>query len=849
MSFPRVGPAHNTTANLAGGPYGAWSGTNSTGLIGPAGSLVSIGGGGVALYDGANSITSGTALFSNANGVTFGIVGNTITASIPAVGGAQTGISSFIAGGSTQSVGAISFGNANGVTFGLVTGANTGTLTASVAAQSVQTQTAGNIAQTGFATTTTNGSVILGTNVGGFTLAVPSYLTTYVAQTTQTQPAGAIAGTNFSTTTIGGSAAAGTLNSSGLTLALPAWVTAGGGNQASIGVSTGGNTLGNTGIYSGQVVFAGGNNITLSVSSGAAGAQSITISGANAGGAQTGISGLQVSNTTYTSGTVTFQNANGISFGSSGANGISASYTVPAAQTGISGIQVSNTTYTSGTVTWQNANGISFGSSGANGVSASYTVPSTAGLLSAINISGSNTSSNLSAVAFSNGNGVSFGLSTAAGAVGTITASVAAAGGAQTGISSIAAAGGTQTVGMVSFINSNGISFGMSTGANTGSMTASYTVPSIAGLISGLNVSGGAGNSQSNVTGITFANSNGLTFGVSTGANVATITGSYSQSAQAFSAQGGSSTFSTLVFTNSNGFSFSNTGGSIWGSYTVPTQSNQSIGMYAVGNTTQNSSTTLDARTLSFDGLGAQTVGFSNGSIQLSVPATPSLSGTGLVSISVNASTISIGVAGSTVSVWRPPYWGSQTPLQIGNGSIQVFPAFVDAPLSVSRADLYVSVSGTSFALSSYGGTLSAFLGLYTRNASTLSLASSGSQSYSFSLQSAIANVSLFAGLRNVSLPIAVNAAWGDLWIAVMTQTASANTAGFTASNMMYAGPNNTFAGLLGAGSNATQQLMLGYGVFSASSAALPASMAFSALNGSASNVLVPAVVFHNVSA
>ena len=90
----------------------------------------------------------------------------------------------------------------------------------------------------------------------------------------------------------------------------------------------GGAVLTDEGTY--RVNFA---NTSLGVSIGA-----VTISGANAGGAQTGISGVQVSDATYTSGTVTFQNANGISFGSSGANGISASYTVPAAQTGISGI-------------------------------------------------------------------------------------------------------------------------------------------------------------------------------------------------------------------------------------------------------------------------------------------------------------------------------------------------------------------------------------------------------------------------------------------------------------------------------------------------------------------------------
>ena len=39
--------------------------------------------------------------------------------------------------------------------------------------------------------------------------------------------------------------------------------------------------------------------------------------------------GLQGSNTAYAAGAITLQNANGISFGSSGVGGISASYTVP----------------------------------------------------------------------------------------------------------------------------------------------------------------------------------------------------------------------------------------------------------------------------------------------------------------------------------------------------------------------------------------------------------------------------------------------------------------------------------------------------------------------------------------
>ena len=63
---------------------------------------------------------------------------------------------------------------------------------------------------------------------------------------------------------------------------------------------------------SGTLTLAGGNNITLSQAGNA-----ITISGANVGGAQTGISGIVVSDATYTSGTVTFSNAGNITISSS----------------------------------------------------------------------------------------------------------------------------------------------------------------------------------------------------------------------------------------------------------------------------------------------------------------------------------------------------------------------------------------------------------------------------------------------------------------------------------------------------------------------------------------------------
>ena len=117
-----------------------------------------------------------------------------------------------------------------------------------------------------------------------------------------------------------------------------------------VALSNIGNTAGDTGINSGtRMVLAGGNNITLSAST-AANATTITISGPAAGGAQTAISGLANSQTTYTSGTVSLSELGAITIRSTTGNQFQFSVNPQTAQTGISGIANSQTTYTSGTV-------------------------------------------------------------------------------------------------------------------------------------------------------------------------------------------------------------------------------------------------------------------------------------------------------------------------------------------------------------------------------------------------------------------------------------------------------------------------------------------------------------------
>jgi hypothetical protein len=193
------------------------------------------------------------------------------------------------------------FSNVNGISFGTTDGAITGSYT--VPTQSVQTQPSGNIAGVGFTSTTTAGTDIKATqNTAGLSMAVPAYLTTYAAQSVQTQPSGAIAGTGFTTATTAGTEIKGTLNTAGLSMGVPAYLTAAAGGGFSAGVS-GGNTSGDTGATGTRVVFAGGNNITLSQATNANGA-TITVSGPNtaAQSAQSAIEGLGVSNVGNTAG-------------------------------------------------------------------------------------------------------------------------------------------------------------------------------------------------------------------------------------------------------------------------------------------------------------------------------------------------------------------------------------------------------------------------------------------------------------------------------------------------------------------------------------------------------------------
>lgn len=92
-----------------------------------------------------------------------------------------------------------------------------------------------------------------------------------------------------------------------------------------LGVSNVGNTSGDTGTQYGRVVLAGGNNITLSVSSSNNGAQTITISAPNLAGGAAGTNTIGMSNIGNTSGDTAIRTGTGLQIVFAGGNNITLS--------------------------------------------------------------------------------------------------------------------------------------------------------------------------------------------------------------------------------------------------------------------------------------------------------------------------------------------------------------------------------------------------------------------------------------------------------------------------------------------------------------------------------------------
>lgn len=725
---------------------------------------------------GQSVATSGnTLVFSNSNGLSFGLNadgGSVLTGSytVPET-------SAFL---TTAALSNHSHGNPTlaltGLTGTTASASNGLTLSLSAAAQSIQTQNSVLIQGSSGQITFSNSN---GVSFGGNARTITASVETSYAGSNHSHGNPTLALTNLTGTTASAS--------NGLTISLSAADPASG-----VALSADGSSQ-----SAGTVVFSNSNGISFGMSGS-------TITATVNPGAAAGIAAIQGGTQTATSGTIVFADSNGITFGMSGSSQITASHNGITSQTAqtqsnVQGLIVSDTTYRTGDVSFKNANGITFGSSGANVVTASYTVPDTAAFLTTArasndaiglntaksnvtwtvnssglsldargyagtattfngtNVSGSMTmdsvglrldlsagaaaaitiidaatSETVGQLAFTNLNGVTLSLSTGAAGSHTIVGSHNALT-SQSGqaFSAGAASSAFQTL---TLQDSNGISFSNNAGAIRLTHDLQFTSATSAITSNALNTSASrvinivaatnstAGGTASQSGNVSFSAANGLTFYTSAGGAVVANFDS-----SKFAGTGTSITGAAAITLDSAGLKFNGaslagttsgfTGANISASIThntsglamsmsVAAPGAATLSAYAVSNTTQSTSGTFPGA-MSFQGVGGVSVGVSNGSVIIQGPDVSSLSATGALSASSNGSTISLGVGTVTASVI-----GNTT--QTSSGSINlnalVFSGAGGASLGVSAGSIIVSgaAAGGGVAISAAGSSQSA---------------------------------------------------------------------------------------------------------------------------------------------
>jgi hypothetical protein len=520
-----AGVAFNTLSDLIfSNAHGVTFGLNSNTLT--ASILPGGGGGGnvfINVSAGSTSDNVTAVTFSNGNGVTFGLdLNDVVTASVAtnylttAMRSDANTLSNFKLSAGTLSANRsdLTFSNSNGVSFGLsANGALTATVATNYQSQGAYLTTAmqSNAAtisnvKVSAGTLSSNRSDLTFSNGGGvsFGLDTNGVLTATVATNYLTTAAlsgdtSNYAGIGFTTASTAGTALVGTHGTNGLSLGVPAWLTTAG--------AGGGAALKGSGAYSqntGTISFVNSNGITFGLSTNQMTASVETnyqspgayLTTAALSGDTSKYAGI---NGAITGGSITV-NTSGVSVN------LPAYLTTAALSQDSSKYAGISTGITGGSVTLNTA-GIAIS------LPAYLTtaMASNAATISNVNVSAGTTSNNLSALTFSNSNGVSFGLDGS-----TVTATVA---------TNYQSQGAYLTTAARSQDSSNYA--GTSAGITGGSLTLdtngvaiilpaylTTAMQSDAATISNIAIS--AGTLSNNLSAVTFSNGGAIAFGLNT---------------------------------------------------------------------------------------------------------------------------------------------------------------------------------------------------------------------------------------------------------------------------------------------------------------------------------------------
>lgn len=343
------------------------------------------GGGGMAISAGTESVSTGTLVFSNSNGITFGMSGSSrITASHDGLTSQSN--QAFSAGAASSAFQTLSFQDSNGISFSNNAGAIRLThdlqhtsATSAITSNALHSSASRVINIVAATDSTGGGAASLSSNVS---FSAANGLTFYtsagnavVGSYTVPSTAGLLSAVNLSAGTTSNNLSAFVFsNSNGVSFGLNgSTVTASiDGGAFNGGISTGGNTSGDTGMVSSRIVLAGGNNITLSGNTGALNRLTVTISAPDYAFS---------ANNSSTYKTLVFQDSNGVSF-SNNAGSLRITHALAGTSTGFAGANISGS--------------MTHNSAGLN-LSLSVAAPGAAAEQNAINLLGANTAGNTTA--------------------------------------------------------------------------------------------------------------------------------------------------------------------------------------------------------------------------------------------------------------------------------------------------------------------------------------------------------------------------------------------------------------------------------------------------------------------
>lgn len=190
--------------------------------------------------------------------------------------------------------------------------------------------------------------------------------------------------------------------------------------------------------------------------------------------------------------------------------------------------------------------------------------------------------------------------------------------------------------------------------------------------------------------------------------------------------------------------------------------------------------------------------------------------------------TVSVAAGGTLNQFW--PYYGTIDKSQFGNGTIQVFPLIIPEFLTATQVNFFISNSISTSSNSSHAGALSIQFIIYTNNVSTLNSASSGSSAFQWSNTSDNSTASMNL-VRLCGIPINVSATPGNYWGGFWSRTTTTNANWITLSNIVW-DQSSAFAGPFLGASNATFQVIPGFGQYSVTSASIVTSIGFNEILG-----------------